>query len=108
MSNSLISWDWSAAQLNLITNGFKTTVIEFLVCSLAHSHCVLANNNNPAFSLKWKSDAMSNAAAFKSFRREADVLSNNMAKKKKSVMNTKVENLIIKKQFQYSIGTCCI
>jgi len=82
MSNSLISWDWSAAQLNLITNGFKTTVIEFLVCSLAHSHCVLANNNNPAFSLKWKSDAMSNAAAFKSFRREADVLSNNMAKKK--------------------------
>lgn len=78
---------------------FKTAVVEFLVCSLAHSHCVLANNNNPAFCLKWKSHAMSNAAAFKSFRREADVLSNNMAKKKTSVTNTKVENLIIKNNF---------
>ena len=58
---------------------FYTSLIEFLAFLLAHTRRLLATN--PAFCRIRKLQAMSSSEAFKSFRREANALSENTAKK---------------------------
>ena len=74
----------------LIIVKFSISVYEFLVSDWFTAYRLLAND--PAFCLIRKLDAMSIAAEFKCFRREAKILSKNMVKSSATI--TKVENLI--------------